>query len=46
MSPDKLATLLLVLLSSKGFSPGKETAASAVAISSMLKMSGSLGQYA
>ena len=46
ISPDRLATLLLVLLSSKGFSPGRETAARAVAISSMLKMSGSLDQYA
>lgn len=46
ISPDKLATLLLVLLSSKGFSPGRETAARAVAISSMLKMSCSLDQYA
>ena len=46
ISPDKLATLLLVLLSSKGFSPGRETAARAVAISSMLKISGLSGQYA
>ena len=46
ISPDRLATLLLVLLSSKGFSPGRETAARAVAISSMLKISGSSGQYA
>lgn len=46
MSPDKLATLLLVLLSSRGFSPGRETAARAVAISSMLKISGWSSQYA
>jgi hypothetical protein len=46
MSPDKLATLLPALLSSKGFSPGRETAARAVAISSMLKISVPLNQYA
>jgi hypothetical protein len=46
ISPDKLATLLLLLLSNKGFSPGRETAARAVAISSMLKMSTLSGQYA
>ena len=39
ISPGKLATLLLVLLSNKGFSPGSETAARAVTISSMLTMS-------
>lgn len=45
ISPDKLATLLLLLLSSKGFSPGRETAARAVAISSMLKISELSSQY-
>ena len=45
MSPDRLATLLLVLLSSKGFNPGRETAARAVAISSMLRMSEKSSQY-
>jgi len=39
ISPEKLAVLSPALLSSKGFNPGRETAARAVAISSMLKIS-------